>query len=77
MNHIIPIKDKEGWFKSSETGAIQCADTARYQKFMKGYSSELEKEKQMVALQNDVSGLKSELGEIKTLLLTLANKQND
>ena len=36
------------------------------------WQAEKAKEKQMDTLQNEVSGLKSELGEIKSLLLTLA-----
>ena len=41
---------------------------------MKIYHADLEEEKKKIALQNDVSELKSEISEIKSLLKTLANK---
>lgn len=67
----LPIKDKDGWWKDTTSGSIESADKARYEKYMKSYrANQIEKAKQ-IALQNDVSELKSEMSEIKTLLLTL------
>ena len=43
---------------------------------MKGYRAELDKEKQIEALQTTVSGLQSDMSEIKALLLTLAEKKS-
>ena len=70
----LPIKDKDGWYKNTSSGSIQCADTARYEKYMKAYYADIEEKEKNRALQNDVSELKSEMSEIKALLLTLANK---
>jgi hypothetical protein len=42
---------------------------------MKGYRAEQRKEKDFGSLQNEVSELKSEMSEIKALLLQLANKE--
>ena len=70
MNEL-PIKDKEGWYKNTETGSIQSADTARYQKYMKEYYADIAEKEKQKALQNDVSELKSEMSDIKALLLTL------
>ena len=70
----LPIKDKDGWWKDTTSGSIESADRARYEKYMKSYNAnQIEKAEQM-ALQNDVSELKSEISEIKSLLKTLANK---
>ena len=70
----LPIKDKDGWWKDTTSGSIESADKARYEKYMKSYNAnQIEKAEQM-ALQNDVSELKSEISEIKSLLKTLANK---
>ena len=41
---------------------------------MKQYRAEQKKELDLATLQNDVSGLKSELDEIKSLLLTLTKQ---
>lgn len=71
-----PVKDLEGWFKDSNSGSVDCADTSAYSKYMAGINAEKAKEKQMETLQNEVSDVKSELSEIKTLLLTLANSQS-
>jgi len=73
----IPVKDADGWFKDTDSGGIDCGDSSAYAKYMAGIKAEKAKEKQIDTLQNEVSGLKSELGEIKSLLLTLANKDHD
>ena len=44
---------------------------------MSQYKIEQKEKEKMQALQNDVSVLKSDMSEIKSLLLTLANKNND
>ena len=72
----IPVKGKEGWFRDAVSGSIQCNDTSKYDKFMKGYRAEIDKEKQFQGLQTTVSELKSEMSEIKALLLTLAEKKS-
>ena len=71
MNEFQPIQDKDGWRKDITSGAINCSDKNRYEKYMKIYHADLEEEKKKIALQNDVSELKSEMSDIKALLLTL------
>ena len=70
-----PIKDKDGWYKDTESGAIISAETREYQKYMKAYRASQQKEKDMEALQKEVSELKSDMGDIKSLLLTLVQNQ--
>ena len=71
----LPIKDKDGWWKDTTSGSIESADRARYEKYMKSYNAnQIEKAEQM-ALQNDVSELKSEMSDIKALLLTLVQEK--
>ena len=72
---IRPIKDHEGWFKDTTSGAIQCGDADEYEKYMSARKYEIDKEKRVETLQKDVSDLKSELGDIKSLLLTLVQNQ--
>jgi len=43
---------------------------------MASYRSAEKKEQEFQTLQNEVSELKSELGDIKSLLLTLVQNQN-
>lgn len=75
MTHKM-IKDHEGWFKDTTSGAIQCGDTDAYEKYMASKMHEMQKEKQVETLQKDVSDLKSELSDIKSLLLTLVQHKN-
>ncbi len=55
MTQFQPIQDKDGWWKDTNSGAINCADRKRYEKYMKIYHADLEEEKKKIALQNDVS----------------------
>jgi len=69
------VREHEGWFKDMVSGTIDCGDTSQYSKYMKSVKSDEKKRLEMEALQNDVSGLKSEMSEIKSLLLTLVQNQ--
>ena len=71
----VPVKDHAGWYRD-ENGAIQCANTSDYEKFMKYYRASQKKEEQMNTLQTEVSELKSEMSDIKSLLLTLVQSKN-
>ena len=71
----IPIKDKANWFRDSNTGSVQCADQSIYQKYMAAHKAEQVKKREFTTLQNEVSELKSDMSEIKSLLLTLVQNQ--
>ena len=76
MKVVLPIEDHDGWSKNMQTGAIDCTNTSEYDKYMKGYKASLKKEKAFETLQTEVSELKSDMSEIKSLLLTLVQKSN-
>ena len=67
-----PVKDHSGWYRDAN-GAISCADSSTYEKYMKAHKAEKVKKQEFEALQNDVSLLKSDMSEIKSLLQKLAN----
>jgi hypothetical protein len=69
------VREHEGWFKDMVSGTVDCGDTSQYAKYMMSVKSDEKKRLEMEALQNDVSGLKSEIGEIKSLILTLVQNQ--
>tara|TARA_B100002019_G_scaffold70136_2_gene60359 strand:+ start:3412 stop:3642 length:231 start_codon:yes stop_codon:yes gene_type:complete len=71
----LPIKDNEGWQKDLESGAIDLSHSASYKKYMAAHKAEKDEKEKMEALQNDVSNLKSDMSEIKSLLLTLVQDQ--
>jgi len=72
----VAVQDCEGWYKDDITGAVQCADTKKYNDYMRSYRARKRKDRDFDTLQNEVSELKSELGDIKSLLLTLVKNQN-
>tara|TARA_R100000008_G_C3536669_1_gene142425 strand:- start:160 stop:384 length:225 start_codon:yes stop_codon:yes gene_type:complete len=70
----VPVKDHENWFRDSKTGSFQCANVTAYEQYMKAHHNEKAKAKEFGTLQKEVSELKSDMTEIKSLLKTLANK---
>lgn len=71
----LPVKDNDGWFRDSQSMSFDNADTAKYQKYMAAYRAKQKEQEERAALQKDVSQLKSEMGDIKSLLLTLVQNQ--
>jgi hypothetical protein len=71
----LPVKNNDGWYRNTQSGTFDNADMARYEKYMAAYRAKQKEEEEKKALQNDVSQLKSEMGEIKSLLLTLVQNQ--
>ena len=69
-----PVKDHQNWFKDSKSGSSNCADESTYQKYMKAYQAEKKAKEDFTTLQNEVNGLKSDMSDIKSLLLTLVQK---
>ena len=69
-----PVKDHQNWFRDSKSGSFNCADESTYQKYMKAYQAEEKAKEDFTTLQNEVNGLKSDMSEIKSLLLTLVQK---
>ena len=71
MNGLIPVEGKDGWFRDPDSNAIVNANTSDYDKYMATYNKRQKEISEKKALQNDVSELKSEMSDIKSLLLTL------
>ena len=67
----VPVQDHEHWYRDPSTGSLQCSDTNTYKQYMRAYEASQRKKHEFDTLQNEVSGLKSELSDIKLLLLTL------
>ncbi len=72
----IPVKNHADWFRDPSSGSLTCANKREYDNYMRGYIAEQKEKEEFQALQNDVSALKSELGDIKSLLLTLVQKNS-
>ena len=69
-----PVKDHQNWFRDSQSGSFDCADEDTYTKYMRAHAARKKAEKDFSTLQKEVDGLKSDMIEIKSLLLTLVQK---
>ena len=73
---LIPVEGKEGWFRDPSSNAIVNGNQSDYDKYMASYNKRQKERTDKEALQKEVSELKSEMSDIKSLLLTLVQKQN-
>tara|TARA_B000000565_G_C23452188_1_gene248630 strand:- start:71 stop:319 length:249 start_codon:yes stop_codon:yes gene_type:complete len=75
MENGIPVDGYDGWYRDPKSNAIQCANKSEYEKYMAAHRAKLKKDSDFNALQNEVSELKSDMSDIKSLLLTLVQNQ--
>ena len=75
FENLIPVDGKEGLFRDPSSNAIINANVDEYAKYMASYNKRQKEEIEKRALQNEVSALKSEMSDIKALLLTLVQNQ--
>jgi hypothetical protein len=68
---LIPVEGKEGWYRDPETNAIVNCNDTEYDNYMAAFNRRQNKDQKLESLQDDVSALKSDLGEIKDLLKSL------
>jgi len=72
---LIPVEGKEGWFRDPSSNAIVNGNQSDYDKYMASYNRRQQEKTDKQALQKEVSQLKSEMSDIKALLLTLVQNQ--
>jgi|TARA_B100000035_G_scaffold272528_2_gene247916 hypothetical protein len=69
------VDEDHDWSRDSKSGSIELTSDTEYEKYMRSYRESQKKKEEFKTLQNDVSGLKSEMSDIKSLLLTLVQNQ--
>lgn len=74
---LIPVEGREGWFRDPDSNAIVNCNASEYDNYMAAYERREKKEKKMSTLQDEVSELKSDIGEIKNLLKSLLQGDNN
>lgn len=72
---LIPVEGKDGWYRDPSSNAIINANRTEYDKYMATYNRRQKELAEKETLQNEVSRLKSEMSDIKALLLTLVQNQ--
>lgn len=60
-----------GLYRDSDSGAIVNSNTYEYDSYMKSYQTRQNKSQKIDRIEDELHDLKSELTEIKTLLLKL------
>ncbi len=70
-NRYLPVEGDEnkGYYRDTVTNAIVYRDDGEYDKYMQSYNERQKKKQAFTSLQDEVHDLKSELSDIKTLLI--------
>ncbi len=71
----LKVEGHDEWIIDEDGQSVECVNTSAYAKYMLAHNAEQESKKKQKALQNDVSELKSEMSDIKALLLTLVESK--
>jgi septal ring factor EnvC (AmiA/AmiB activator) len=72
----IPVEgdDNRGLFRDKDSNAVLLRDKDIYDKYMQSYSERQRKKNEFATLQTEVNELKSDVSDIKSLLIQLINK---
>ena len=73
---LIPVDQKEGWFRDPDSHAFVNCNKTQYEQYMASYNKREKKEQSFNTLQNDVELLKSDISDMKSMLLQLVEKNN-
>ena len=74
---LIPVDNRDGWFRDPDSHAIVNCNKSQYDQYMASFNKREKKEKQFTSLQTDVDALKSDISDMKNILLKLVEKTND
>ena len=76
LPELVPVEGKDGLYRDVTSTAIVKDNQDEYDKYMASYNKRQQEEMEKKALQKEVSDLKSDMSDIKSLLLTLVQNQN-
>jgi hypothetical protein len=74
---LIPVKGRDGWYRDPYSNAIVNCNVDEYDEYMAAYQRRQKKAEKFDTLQDEVSELKSDIGEIKDLLKSLLKGDNN
>ena len=77
MTKHIPVEGKSEFYRDSESTAIINKDKKAYVAYMERKKSVESKNNELNQMKEDIDNVKSELGDIKSLLSTLVQKLNN
>ena len=73
---LIPVDKKDGWFRDPDSNAVVNCNKTQYEQYMASYNKRQKKEDQFNTLQTDVDALKSDISDMKNMLLQLVEKKD-
>jgi hypothetical protein len=73
----VPVEGHEGLWRDPNSNAIINTSTSEYDKYMQAHNSRAKKDANLESLQTEVNDLKSDLGEIKDLLVNFIKEKNN
>jgi hypothetical protein len=76
MTRIVKIEGKDGLVRDISTSAIINTNRSEYQNYINRRDAAMTKQKQIEEHSEDINNIKTELSEIKQMLLVLINKSS-
>ena len=76
MARIVKIDGKDGLVRDISTRAIINTNVSEYQNYINRRDAAMNKQKQIEEHTEDINNIKTELSEIKQMLLMLINKSS-
>jgi hypothetical protein len=76
MTTIVKIEGKDGLVRDISTSAIINTNRSEYQNYINRRDSALSKQRQIEEHSEEINNIKTELSEIKQMLLLLINKSS-
>ena len=73
---LIPVDQKEGWYRDPDSHAVVNCNKTQYEQYMASYNKREKKEQSFNTLQKEVSGLKSDISDMKSMLLKLVENKD-
>ena len=73
---LIPVDNRDGWYRDPASNADVNCNKSQYDQYMASYNKREKKEKQFTSLQTDVDALKSDISDMKNMLLKFLEKNN-
>ena len=73
---LVPVQGRDGWFRDPDSNAIVNCNKTQYDEYMAAYNKRRRKEQKFETLQTDVDALKSDISDMKSMLLQLVEKKD-
>lgn len=73
----IPVEGHEGLWRDPNSNAIINVNRSEYDKYMQAHESRMRKDANLESLQSEVDGIKSDLSDIKSLLVNFIKEKNN